>query len=379
MMRRLVLVGGGHAHLHVLRQLARRPLADTEVVLVSPGDSHYYSGMVPGYVQGQYESDTLRFDLAALARCAGARLVRATADRVDVAERAVVTGNGSVPFDLCSVDVGSDAAGGRVAGMREHALTLHPTSHAVELRARLDALVASAARPLVVAVVGGGAGGTEIAFAIQRRLRAAPHGGTVTIVERGREVLGDFAPRVRQLVHSLLCERGIGLVLGSRVTGVSATAVTLDAGATVPADLVVWMAGAAAPAVLARSDVPKDDEGYLLVDRTLRAVDGAPVWGAGDCITMRDRPGVPKAVVYAVRQAPILERSLRAALEKGRPKKYRPQRSYLALINTGDDKAILRWRAVSLHSRWAWRLKDRIDRRFMERYRRCDETSGSAS
>jgi selenide,water dikinase len=378
MMRRLVLVGGGHAHLHVLRQIARQPIADTEVVLVSPGDSHYYAGMVPGYVQGQYESDALRFDLAALARCAGARLVRATADRVDVAQRAVVTGDESLPFDLCSLDVGSDAEGGRVPGMREHAITLHPISHAVELRARVDGLVASAALPLVV-VVGGGAGGAEIAFAIQRRLRAAPHGGTVTIVERGREVLGDFAPKVRQLVHRLLRERGIGLVFGSRVTGVSATAVTLDAGAMMPADLVVWMAGAAAPAVLAGSDVPKDDEGYLLVDRTLRAVDGAPVWGAGDCITIRDRPGVPKAEVYAVRQAPILERSLRAALEKSRPKKYRPQRSHLALINTGDDKAILRWRDVSLHSRWAWRLKDRIDRRFMERYRRCDETSGSDS
>jgi NADH dehydrogenase FAD-containing subunit len=103
------------------------------------------------------------------------------------------------------------------------------------------------------------------------------------------------------------------------------------------------------------------------------------VWGAGDCVTMRDHPILPKAGVYAVRQAPILERSLRAALGKGRPKRYTPQRSYLALINTGDDRAIFRWRTITLHSRWAWRLKDRIDRRFVERYRRCDERSGSAS
>jgi selenide,water dikinase len=379
MMRRLMLVGGGHAHLHVLQQLARKPIPDAEVVLVSPDDSHLYSGMVPGYIQGQYEASALRVDLAALVRCAKVTLVRATAEGVDVADHAIVTGAERIPFDYCSLDVGCDAAGAHVVGMHEHALALRPVARAVELRARVDALVAAATRPLVVTVVGGGAGGTEIAFAIERRLASTAHGGLVTIVEREREVLGAFAPEVRELAHRLLRERGIGLILGARVTGVSRTAVTLDAGATVPADLVVWMAGASAPAMLTRSDVPKDDNGYLLVDRSLRAVDGAPVWGAGDCVTMRDRPDVARAGVYAVREARILDRSLRSALGHGRRKRYTPHRSHLDLINTGDDKAILRWRGLSLHNRWAWRLKDRIDRRFVSRHRACDEKRGSAS
>jgi selenide,water dikinase len=379
MTRRLVLVGGGHAHLHVLRELARRPIPDAEVVLVSPSEHHYYSAMVTGYLQGQYEAEALRFDLAALARCAGARFVCAAADRVDVAERVVVTPTEQVAFDVCSLDVGSDAADARVVGMKQHALTLRPMARAVELRERLDALVASATRPLVVAVVGGGASGVELAFAIQRRLREAPQGGMVTIVERARELLGDFAPAGRQLATRLLREHGVGLMLGGRATGVSATAVALDAGATVPADLVVWAAGASAPAVLNGSDVSRNEEGYLLVDRTLRAVDGSPVWGAGDCITLRDRPGLPKAGVYAVGEAPILDRSLRAALGHGRAKKYRPQKRFMTLLNTGDDRAMLEWRGMHLHSRWAWRLKDRWDRKFVERQRPCDEKPGSAS
>ena len=378
MTRRLVLVGGGHAHLYVLRRLAHRPIPDTEVVLVA-ADDHFYAGMVPGFVQHQYEIGDLRVDLAMLARCAGAHHVRTTADRIDLAERVVITDGEPVPFDVCSLDVGSDPAGARTIGMTAHAVALRPTARAVELRERVDALIATAERPLGVTVVGGGASGVEIAFAIQRRLKSAPHGGMVTIVERAREVLGDFAPKGRQLVLRLLKERGIGLILGGRATRVSRTSVTLDAGATVPSDLVVWAAGAAAPAVLTWSDVPKDEEGFLLVDDTLRAVDGSPVFGAGDCISFRDHPRIARADVYAMREAPILDCSLRAALGKGKPRKYDPPRHFRAILNTSDEKAILRWRNVHLHSRLAWRLKDRADRRFVETYQRCDEKRVPAS
>jgi selenide,water dikinase len=111
----------------------------------------------------------------------------------------------------------------------------------------------------------------------------------------------------------------------------------------------------------------------------MRTVDGAPIWGAGDCVTLRDFPGVAKAGVYAVREAPVLDRSLRAALGKGRPGRYRPQRSYLALLNTGGGWALMRWKGIHRHSRWAWRLKDMIDRRFVRRYRASDEKGPSAS
>ncbi|MGV8891366.1 MAG: hypothetical protein ACOH2K_00140 [Burkholderiaceae bacterium] len=44
-MKRLVLVGGGHAHLSMLQALARGKLADIEVMLVTPNSHQNYSGM----------------------------------------------------------------------------------------------------------------------------------------------------------------------------------------------------------------------------------------------------------------------------------------------------------------------------------------------
>lgn len=375
--RRLVLVGGGHAHLHVLRELARRPIAGLEAVLVAPGD-HYYSGMVPGYLQGQYEADELRFDLGAMAARAGARLVTATAQRIDTASREVLAGGARLPFDVCSLDVGSEAAGEDVPGVAAHAFTLRPMARAVELRARLRALIASEPSPAFV-VVGAGAGGVEVAFALRQALVAAGSSGSVALVEGGSAVLPEFEPDMRTLVTDVLRQRGVSLVLGGRATAVSGSAVTLHNGATVPADLVVWVPGAAASALVAESGLPRDEDGYLLVDRSLRAVDGASVWGAGDCVTLRDFPDVAKAGVYAVREAPTLDRSLRAGLGQGRPGRYRPQRSYLALLNTGGGCAIMRWKGLHRHSRWAWKLKDMIDRRFVRRYRQSDEKGRAAS
>ena len=368
----MVLVGGGHAHLHVLRELVRRPLAGVETALVVPGD-HYYSAMVPGYLQGQYVADELRFDLARLARQAGARLVESIAERIDVERRVVIAGGEAMPFDVCSLDVGCDAAGADIPGVARYAITLRPMARAVELRARLDALVADPMPAPSVVVVGGGAGGVELALALRQRLRAAGVEGTVSLVESGPELLPEFDPSMRSLAVAVLRDRDVSIALGGRVTSVTADAVTLHNGASLPADLVVWTAGAAAPPLIASSGLAHDERGYLLVDRSLRAVDGAPVWGAGDCVTLQDFPDTAKAGVYAVREGPSLDRSLRAALGQGRPARYRPQRTYLALLNTGGGWALMRWKGIHRHSRWAWRLKDMIDRRFMRRYRGSDE------
>ena len=376
--RRLVLVGAGHAHLHVLRELSRRPLSGVDTVLVAPGD-HYYSAMVPGYLQGQYEADELRFDIARLARQAGARLVPSIAERIDVERGAVVTRAEAVPFDLCSLDIGCEPAGTEIPGAAEHAISLRPMARAVELRARVDALAAAPERSPSIAVVGGGAAGVEIALALRHRLRSAGIGGSVSLVESGVELLPEFEPPMRQLAANVLRERGVSVVLGGRVTSVTASAVTLHNGASLPADLVVWTAGAAAPGLVARSGLACDDAGFLLVDRSLRAVDGSPVWGAGDCVTLQDFPDIAKAGVYAVREGPTLDRSLRAVLGQGRPARYRPQRTYLALLNSGGGWALMRWKGIHRHSRWAWRLKDMIDRRFMRRYRGSDEKAASPS
>ena len=139
----LLLVGAGHAHLEVLRRLARAPLRGVDVALAAPSPLHLYSAMVPGYLRGAWALEALAADVRPLCAAAGARFVEATVESVDPVARRCETSAGPIDFTFLSLDVGSAPAGrDDVVGAREHAIALRPVSEAVALRARLEALLA---------------------------------------------------------------------------------------------------------------------------------------------------------------------------------------------------------------------------------------------
>ena len=348
------------------------PPGKLELVLISPFEHHPYSAMVPGYLQGSYAEPELDFDLRALAAHAGARFVAAMAERIDPVARRVEVAGERLAYDLLSLDVGSEPAGLATPGVREYALTVRPMSRAVALRRRAEALFAAGTHgETAVIVVGGGAAGLEVAFALERLGRDRGARTTVTIVEAAAGVVPELSARARRLVKRLLSARGIVVRAGRPVAAVEPASVVLDDGTRLPAQLTVWLTGAAAPRLLADSAVPKDLDGFLLVNATLRAVDDSPIFGAGDCIGIEGFPGLAKAGVYAVREAPVLDHNLRAFLAGGPPRHYRPQADFLGLLNTADGKALWRRHSLAGHSRFAAWLKDRIDRAFMRTYQQA--------
>ncbi len=365
---RLLLVGAGHAHLEVLRRLALQPRAGVELTLVSAGDRHHYSGMVPGFLQGRYEEQEIAFDLPALAGRARGRFVEARATALDPVAREVRLEDGSqLGYDLVSFNVGSRSAGDQEESVRRHASLVKPMSRAAELRTRIAEL---ADRPVPRAVVvGAGAAGVEVACAIAAVLEEAGRRREVSILESSGAILGGYSERFRRRAEAVLAKRGIAVRTGAKVLRLEPGAVWIDDGSRLPSDLTVWLTGAAAWPLFESSCLPVDGRGFLLVGDALRSTGDPRVFGAGDCVTLASHPGTPKAGVYAVREGPVLWQSLLAALDGATPPRYEPQSSFLSLLNTGDGKALLRYKGLVSHSRWAWHLKDRIDRGFMARYR----------
>lgn len=372
----VLLIGGGHAHLHVIRAFQEQRWR-ARCTLVSSSRSFLYSGMVPGYLQGTYTREEMEVDLGELCAGAGVEFIEATVQSVDAqkgiaeAELRRSPAGRSLHFDLASVDVGSVPRGLDVPGVGAHAVPLRPLSRIIGLRDTVDRLMAETGgrRPLRMLVVGAGAAGFEIALALHRR--AAEGGGRphVTLADAGDRILAGYSDRARRLAERLLIQRGITVLTNAPVGGVDDAGALLETGARVDAELVVWSTGAAPPPLVAVSSLPRSPDGYFAVDATLRATDGSNVWGAGDCVSIEGWD-LPKAGVYAVREGPILARNLRAAVVGEEPVRYTPQSDFLSLLNTADGRALLRWKGVAVHNRFAWWLKDRIDRRFVERYRR---------
>jgi NADH dehydrogenase FAD-containing subunit len=324
--------------------------------------------MIPGFLRGRYAERELAFDLPGLCREAGAHFRLAAVDAVIGHDRVAESSAGTLEFDVASVNIGADPVGlDRVDGVREHAFAVRPIDRVLALAGALERWV-GAGTPPTTCVVGGGAAGVEVALAVHARLGDTGRRPTVTLVERAPRLLPDSHPRSGEVVARIVAARGIAVRTGSAVARVTPHAVVLDSGETVPSTLTVWLAGAAPAPVLGRSSLPRGDDGYLLVDRTLRAVDGSPVWGAGDCVTLRDFPWTPKSGVYAVREGPVLAHNLRAALTGGPAREYLPQRHALAILNTADGRAVAIRRGLVGYGRWAMVVKEFIDRRFVARY-----------
>lgn len=365
-MKRVVLLGGGHAHLHVLEDLARMRLPGAEVALVSPFDRQMYSGMVPGLVAGHYPVQACAIALPPLARAAGVMLLPTSAKALDAAHRRVQLADGQwLPYDVLSVDTGATLSRDALPGAREHALFLRPIEHFVQL---LDGLFKLAAtRALDVVVVGGGAAGFEVALALAHRLGTVGDGGSrVALVTGGGPALGGYPQKVQRLGAAAL-QRGRVTVLPGACEAIAADHVRLDSGARVACNAPVIALGAQAAPWLQGGGLELDDQGFIVTGPTLQSRSHPEVFAAGDAASRPDAPH-PRSGVHAVRAGPALARNLRLFVGGAALPPYQPPPRTLNLLSCGGRRAIMAWGEHAAEGAWCWWWKDRIDRAFVRRF-----------
>ena len=365
LMKNVVLVGGGHAHALLLRAWAMKPVAGASVTVINPGPTAPYTGMLPGFVAGHYTREELDIDLVPLARFAGARLILGKATSLDrVAKTVTVPGRPPIPYDLCSINVGITSHMAEMPGFGDHAVAVKPLGRfADEWTTFLAQLKQAGATTADVAVIGGGVGGCELAMAMRYRLAQAGVTPTVSVIDRS-EILDNVGSRAQRALRRQLVSQGINIIEHAEVTAVSADGAVLS-DRTIKADLVIGAAGARPYPWVSELGL-EHQEGFLTIDETLRTKTDGAIFAVGDCAHMPFAPR-PKAGVFAVRQAPILNLNIRALLTGTSLKSFTPQTDYLKLISLGGKVA-----AADKFDRWAknpgmWRLKDKIDRDFMNK------------
>lgn len=372
--KHLLLLGGGHAHISVLRAFGMRPLSGLKITLVSPSARTPYSGMLPGFVAGHYPHEAMHLDLLPLSRFAGADLVLAAATGMD-ADRQTVSFAERPPlsFDLISIDVGIAPGMGDVRITGKRATPVKPISLFAErfrqLHLRIQSLAARG-KKTAIGVVGAGAGGVELCLALAFRFRDLPV--SLHLFSEGETLLPGHNRRVQSLLLRLLAKKGIQLHTGFRALALNDTRLVSAAGEQVELEEVLFVTSAAAPLWLQDSGLALSDTGFVQISRTLQSVSHAAVFAAGDVAEMLQDPR-PKAGVFAVRQGPVLARNLRCSLLGKKLAAFRPQRRFLSLLATGDRHAVASKGWLALSGTWVWCWKNWIDRRFMARFTRLPE------
>ncbi len=360
-MKRVLLLGAGHAQLSVLADVMRQRLPGGEVLLVTPQAQLLYSGMVPGLIAGRYALDHCTIDVGALARAASVPLRLGRAVALDAQAREVALADGErIGYDLLCLNTGPVQDRDRIPGAREHALFVRPIETFVELWQRARTLADE--RPVALVVIGNGAAGVELVLAARAGL-GARH--SLALVCDG-DLLQGHPPTARARAQAALRRAKVQLLPG-RCTAIEARHVVVGS-MRVVCDLPVVATGSDAPAWLAGSGLALDDAGYVRVGATLQSASHANVLAAGDLIA-RDDAAHPRSGVYAVRAGPVLAANLRALVGGGTLVPYRPQRRSLNLLSLGDGRALASWGGWSAQGWMMGWWKDAIDRGFVRRWR----------
>ena len=380
--RDLLLLGGGHSHVQVLKHFAMHPVPGVRLTLISDDYVSPYSGMVPGYIAGHYSLDEVQIALGPLCRRAGARFICANVTGLDRdSRRVLMAGRPALRYDVLSINSGAQPD---LQGMP--GIAVKPISRFLsqwpELLATMRSQLASDSsssgrRMRGVMLVGAGAGGIELAFACRASLPAQ-----VPIKLVGPTLLPGSNRIAKKLVRRAMCEKNI-VYITQRVTKARTTAegfsVTLANETIEETGQLLWVTDVCAPNWLAESGLDCDDKGFVSVNESMQSINDSHIFVAGDAAHLQGQERA-KAGVFAVRVAPVLAKNLARAVQglplQGPRSRFRPQSSFLTLIGLGAPD---RPDAIAIRGSWAsrskifWRLKERIDRRFVRRFNELPE------
>ena len=385
-LRDIVLIGGGHSHVGVLKSFGMNPIPGVRLTLICTDLHTPYSGMLPGYVAGHYDYDEVHIDLLRLASFAKARVYRDEVIGIDRANQKVLCKNRPpVPYDQLSINIGSTPQLSSVPGAAEHAVAVKPIRNFNDRWLALLERVKNHAGTTTIAVVGAGAGGVELLLAMQFRLRNElvklkrnPDELKFHLLSASETVLPTHNASVREKFASTLSQRGVQVHLSSEVTKVESGKLITSKGQALEADEIIWVTRAGGAAWLKQTGLALDKEGFIQVTDTLQSPTDPLIFAAGDIASMQNYK-LEKAGVFAVRMGKPLTENLRRAVAGDALLPYSPQTSWLALISTGDKFAVASRSWLGFSGEWVWKWKDWIDQRFMRKFSEFPEMDESAA
>lgn len=383
--KRLVLVGGGHSHVLALRELSKRPEPSLEVMLVSDQRYTAYSGMLSGAVAGIYKNHEILIDLELLVekvREAGqmsCSLVIGRGEGLDhkkgtllVAQKASFgnhTELTNIPFDLLSIDTGSVPDLRELPGAQRFAVGVKPISYFLKaLESYLHQVREGGESQASIVQIGAGASGCELALALMQRFRGESLNLDLTLVEARDRILKDAPLRLSEKVLSHLKRMGVRVLCNTSVKEVKDRAVVLDTGEILKAGFITVTTRPRPGSWVSGLSLAKSKRGFIEIDSKLQTSVGG-IFAAGDVAENPQWPWIPRAGVFAVRQAPVLLYNWRSYAQGLALRSYHPQSAWLSLMIDGQGGAFgYRGNFVLPHSKATFWLKDHIDRSFMKQF-----------
>ena len=295
----LVLIGGGHSHLSVLKYFAMHPVPGLRLTLITRDLHTPYSGMLPGYIAGHYSYDEAHIDLRPLAQFAQARIYHAEVNDIDLNNKLIFCeGRPPISYDLVSINIGSKPGTLHIPGAEQYTVPVKPIDNFLKQWQQLsETVVDTTDKDFFLAIVGGGAGGVEMALATQFRLQhllaeknQANNFLKIDLYCDGDTILPTHNKQVRNRFNRFLKQRDIRIHTGHRIEEVQQSKLISHDGQKHHADAVLWVTNASAPAWLAETGLAVDKNGFIAVNDYLQSTSHENVFAAGDIAAVINHP-----------------------------------------------------------------------------------------
>lgn len=358
----IVLVGGGHAMMPTVRHIRERVPASVSVTLVSDHPYLYYSGMVPEYLGGVYREDEIRLDLISLCNRYGIDWVQGRAVAMDVKRNEVTLADGStVAGDVIAFDVGS-----MTPGTKDSSIVAKPLHRITRFAEQIDAMLESETGHLI-AIVGGGAAGVEVALNVAQRIRR--HGAEqrirIHLYESNDRVLHMFPSGLSKDALRLLVDAGIRVELSSRPLASEENVLRTAVGET-KYSTILWATGTKGPDFFKESGLLTNERGFVHTDKQLRVIGRSNIFASGDSALVQGHEQLARIGVHAVKQGPVLLQNIVATVsEKGDLTSFAPYPISPIIISTGLPYAWWLAGRVWFRNRISLGLKHHIDRKWI--------------
>ena len=364
MTKKIVLAGGGHAHLETIANLDLFKEKNYSVTVISPDKYHYYSGMAPGYLGGTYQKEDIRFDIQSMVEQKGCTFLNASLDYIHPESKTIfLTNKKTISYDVISFNTGSII---KDIPVKDSSNIFHvkPITNLLLLKQKIIDL--SGKQNIKIAVIGGGAAGVEISTnirALQKKM--CPHDVRIHLFS-GPRLLSGFANKMQLVAKKYLNQKQINIIPSIVEKIENNCVVTNDNSAY--ADIIILASGTKPPDMFEKSSLPTGPAGDLLVNSYLQNPDYPEVFGAGDCIHFMPSP-LTKVGVYAVRQNSVILHNLLAFLENKSLLSFETSKDYLQILNLGEKTGIVTMKGFVYSGKAAFWLKNYIDESFMKKYK----------
>jgi NADH:ubiquinone reductase (H+-translocating) len=257
--KRVVIVGGGFGGIGAARKLKK---ADVDVVLVDAHDYHTFQPLLYQVATDLLDTSAVGHPLRDLFHDQPNVTVKQdTVTAIDLERREVQFAEmAPLPYDFLVIALGARVNFFGVDGANDHAFPMYTLADAVRLRSHILELWEAADKDpeliqdgaLNVVVVGGGPTGVESAGALAELYRndfdkdypGIPQDeAKITLVEAGPAIFSMFDEELSTYAKEALEKRSVDVRVGTSVSAIAPTRVTLASGDVLRAHTLVWGAG----------------------------------------------------------------------------------------------------------------------------------------